>query len=131
MTGKTPLKIRNLVYSAVVDYENIAEKDDFWYCTVCYLCHERCPQGIKLLDLIMTLRNLSIERKGPPTFVQNAIKLFLKSGMSFPTGGYTKKLREKLDLPPLNTCVNDEKALSEVLTIAKATGLGDSAEDSN
>ena len=123
MMGKSPLRIRDLVYLATMDRKEVFDREDQWYCTVCYLCHERCPQGIHLVELVMALRTYSIQDKGAPQFIQNAVKLFESSGMAFPTGGFTRKLREKLGLEPLNTCANDEAALKEVLTIAKETGL--------
>jgi len=31
-----------------------------WYCTTCYKCQERCPQGVKNVDTMLKIRTIAI-----------------------------------------------------------------------
>lgn len=40
--------------------EEVLSSNTIWYCVSCYSCHVRCPQGIKLTDIMYILKRLSI-----------------------------------------------------------------------
>ncbi len=40
----------------------VGSESPIWKCTTCYTCYERCPAGTKPLDVILALRNLSLDR---------------------------------------------------------------------
>jgi heterodisulfide reductase subunit C len=91
----------------------IGENSPIWKCTTCYTCHERCPAGVKPLDVIIALRNLSFRDGNSPEVVAKIRQSVLKSGVA---GALTRRaidLRAKMGLPETGPC--DEKEL-ELLT---------------
>jgi heterodisulfide reductase subunit C len=91
----------------------VGEDSPIWKCTTCYTCYERCPAGVKPLDAIIALRNLSFREGTSPEGVSSIRKSVLEKGVA---GALTKRavdLREKMGLPATETA--DEKEL-ELLT---------------
>ena len=79
----------------------VGEDSPIWKCTTCYTCHERCPAGVKPLDVILALRNLSYGRGSCPGVLKDVRAAVLAGGMVGPATQRVKDLRAKMDLPPL------------------------------
>ncbi|MFO7866428.1 MAG: 4Fe-4S dicluster domain-containing protein [Candidatus Aminicenantes bacterium] len=45
------------------DIESILSSRTIWICASCYSCTVRCPQGVKVTDILYTLKRLAIENK--------------------------------------------------------------------
>ncbi len=43
------------------DIESILHSRTIWLCASCYACTERCPQGIRVTDIIYSLKRLAID----------------------------------------------------------------------
>lgn len=72
-----------------------------WQCTNCYNCHERCPQDVKPVEVIISLKNMLADRGIYPEAVNKVIKTFETTGRTTPVGPLIDKQREQLGLPPL------------------------------
>jgi heterodisulfide reductase subunit B len=72
-----------------------------WQCTNCYNCHERCPQDVKPVEVIISLKNMLADRGIYPEGVSKVIKSFETTGRTTPIGPLVDKQREKFGLPPL------------------------------
>ena len=79
----------------------VGEDSPIWKCTTCYTCHERCPAGVKPLDVILALRNLSYSRGSCPKALKDVRANVLAGGMVGPVTQRVKDLRDRMDLPPL------------------------------
>jgi len=94
----------------------IFESDFVWLCAGCHACSDRCPQGVKVSDIMVILRNLALKEG----FVHRSYKLqvaeLLKYGRLYEVGPYNKK-RAKINLPPLK----DDPL--PVMKIMELTGL--------
>ena len=42
--------------------ELICEDSVLWQCTNCYNCHERCPQEVKPVEVIISMKNMLADR---------------------------------------------------------------------
>ncbi len=83
--------------------EGLVGKDSpIWKCTTCYTCYERCPAGTKPLDVILALRNLSLERGDCPESVESVRKSVLKQGIATAVTDHVKKLRGEMNLPDVD-----------------------------
>jgi len=40
----------------------VLRSNDIWVCVSCYSCSARCPQGIKVVEVMTVLRNLSMAK---------------------------------------------------------------------
>jgi heterodisulfide reductase subunit C len=91
----------------------IGRDSPIWKCTTCYTCHERCPAGVKPLDVIIALRNLSFSEGSSPEGVLSIRKSVLEKGVAGALTARAMDLREKMGLP--ETGPGDEREL-ELLT---------------
>lgn len=122
---RTPYRIRGVVRRAVMGLkEDVISDDSIWMCTTCYECQERCPRGIKIVDIVKIIRN----QAAAAGFMAPAHKmtgLFVtKTGHGVPINDATMALRKSVglnELPP--TTHQFPEALEEVQTIIKATGF--------
>jgi len=66
LTGKNDFNIRRVIRHLELDLDSeIADTPIPWSCTTCGRCEEACPNGIKILDIIRYLRQISPEKWMP------------------------------------------------------------------
>ena len=54
----SPRKIFAMLRAGIVD--EVLEANTPWYCVSCYKCYVRCPQDIKITDIMYTLKTIAI-----------------------------------------------------------------------
>ncbi len=72
-----------------------------WMCTSCYNCHERCPQEVKPVEVIIALKNLLADEGLTPGPVEKVIRVFEKTGRTVSLNPAIDKRRAEFGLPPL------------------------------
>lgn len=122
---RTPYRIRGVVRRAVMGLkEDVISDDTIWMCTTCYECQERCPRGIKIVDIVKIIRNQAAQA-GFMAPAHKMTGLFVtKTGHGVPINDATMALRKSVgldELPP--TTHQFPEALEEVQKIVKATGF--------
>jgi heterodisulfide reductase subunit C len=110
---------RHIVRSAMLGLkERLFSEDILWLCTGCYLCYERCPQGVKPTDVIVALRSMAVrEGRIHPSF-QALVTALAKDGYIYEISDFVNETRQEMGLP---TAPGDSTA--EVRKIMKRTGL--------
>jgi len=98
--------------------ENPLTNPNLWSCAACHKCHEICPQDVNPAKVFTDLKELSFEKGLAPQGVKALVKTVITTGISFPITLVTQRLREKLNLPPLEC-----KAQEEITLIARKTEL--------
>lgn len=93
-----------------------------WLCAMCQSCTERCPLEVGPADLIRDLRSSAVEQGNVPRAFSDEARLFLRTGLSFPNSGLTKKIRKEMGLPDIQT---DAGTLKELTIISKRSRLGE------
>jgi heterodisulfide reductase subunit C len=88
--------------------ELLTEDSVLWQCTNCYSCHERCPQQVKPVEVIISLKNMLADRGIYPPAVRSVIKTFEQTGRTVPLNPAIDRNRAKFGLPPLKTLPMDE-----------------------
>ncbi len=83
--------------------EELLGGDDpiIWQCTNCYNCHERCPQEVKPVEVIISLKNMLADRGVYPGAVEKVIKTFETTGRTVPYNKAIDRQRAKYGLGPL------------------------------
>ncbi len=71
--------------------------------------------------IIMTLREEAAARGNVPKHFSEEAKLFIRSGLSFPNTGMTKKLRKDLGLEDLTVSA---ETMEQLAMLVKRTRLG-------
>jgi heterodisulfide reductase subunit C len=79
-----------------------------WACTNCYNCHERCPQEVKPVEVIISLKNMLADLGIYPDPVEKVIKTFETTGRTTPVSASVHRNRERYGLPPLQPVPVDE-----------------------
>ncbi len=88
--------------------ELLQEDSILWECTNCYNCHERCPQEVKPVEVIISLKNMLADRGIYPDNVKKVIHTFETTGRTTPNNPAVDKQRAKYGLPPLSPVPVDE-----------------------
>ena len=97
----SPLGIIRAVLYGFMD--EVLSSELLWLCTSCYSCQERCPQGIRIADFIVSLKNKAVEKGHAPAGVRAQMDLIRKAGKIYPLDDFDNKKRTKAGLPPLPT----------------------------
>jgi len=88
--------------------ELMREDSVLWRCTNCYNCHERCPQQVKPVEVIISLKNMLADRGIVPPTVAKVVEAFETSGRTTPVGSSVERQRERFALPALTEVPMDE-----------------------
>jgi len=90
--------------------ELLVEDSILWQCTNCYNCHERCPQEVKPVEVIISLKNMLADLGIFPDPVKKIIKTFETTGRTTPLSPAVDRQRDRFGLPPLTVVPVDEIA---------------------
>ena len=88
--------------------ELLVENSILWECTNCYNCHERCPQEVKPVEVIISLKNMLADRGIYPPPVEKVIKTFETTGRTTPLSAAVDRQRARFGLPPIAPVPMDE-----------------------
>ncbi len=116
-----PRKIMLMVLYGIGE-ELLTENSILWFCTNCYNCHERCPQEVKPVEVIISLKNMLSDMGIYPRGVEKIIGQFEKSGRTAPITDAVNRLREQFGLPPLTPVPMEE--IQKILATTKEGGEG-------
>jgi heterodisulfide reductase subunit C2 len=122
---RTPYRIRQIVRKSVMGLkEQVISDDTLWMCTTCYECQERCPRGIKIVDIVKIARNYASQAGYMAKAHKMTGSFVIKTGHGVPINDATMALRKSVglsELPP--TTHQFPEALEEVQAIFKKTGF--------
>lgn len=95
---------RKIIRMSVLGMKDEVLNSEFiWLCSACYMCQERCPQDVKITELINAIKNVAV-KEGiiHPSYVAQigAINNFSRL---YEVGEFENKKREKYGLPSLST----------------------------
>ena len=87
--------------------ERVLKSDFIWLCSQCYTCYDRCPQDVRLTDIMTALKNIAV-REGyiHPAFKEQA-RLLGEFGRLYEIEDFDNKKRDKLGLPPVKKKFDD------------------------
>ncbi|MFH0749114.1 MAG: 4Fe-4S dicluster domain-containing protein [Candidatus Bathyarchaeota archaeon] len=110
-----------IIHLAKLGIKNVFS-DAVWFCVACYSCTERCPQGVKVADVMRALKNLAVKEGYCPTFAKGFATNILNTGLAYsiPSSRITKRVT--CGLPPLpQTNTEDLKILADIVEFSKLT----------
>ena len=100
------------------DYsKEIFDEQQVWYCTMCYTCSVRCPQGIDIGHVITEMKNLAVKVKNAPPGIVAEMEFIMETGATAAISQSILKRREKLELPEL-----PKPDLNEIQKLFEVTG---------
>ena len=91
--------------------EEVLGSDFIWFCSSCYACQERCPQGVRITDFMTLLKNMACREGRMPPGIRAQKDLVKGEGRIYPIDDFDNKKRGMAGLPPLPTTCDVVKRL--------------------
>lgn len=88
-----PHRLLHLIGVGAID--KVLKSIDIWKCTTCFTCSERCPQGIKVTEILWTARAMAVKSNYIPELLVSQKDTLLRTGRLIPMDN---KKREKSGL---------------------------------
>lgn len=79
--------------------EKLLRGPDIWKCTTCFTCTERCPQGVKVTEILWLARSLATKAGLIPELLSKQRNALTGTGRVYPFSTSESIRREKLGLP--------------------------------
>jgi heterodisulfide reductase subunit C len=93
--------------------KKVLESDFIWLCSSCYTCQERCPQGVKITDLMTAVRNIASREGFEPAGIAKQSELIKSQGRLYSLDEFDDKKRKKAGLPSLPFTIEEVTRLLE------------------
>ncbi len=117
---------RRIIRMALLGMREQVLKEPFvWLCATCFTCQERCPQGVRISDLMRALKNMAARQGNMPEGIPIQVNLLRDQGTLYPLDEFDNKKRVKAGLPAMPEGHPDVGPLLEEL---KGMGKGGSGE---
>jgi heterodisulfide reductase subunit C len=95
----TPRQISEMIHIGL--RKAVLSSSTVWLCSTCYMCYERCPQGVKLTDVFNAIKNKAVEEGYPaPPVYEKMTRQLLRNGFVYDMQS-TNDDREALILPKI------------------------------
>lgn len=103
---------RRIMRMIVLGMKDAALTDAFTeLCSNCYMCQERCPQGVSVTQIIRILKLMAVERGLiHPSFKLQA-QMLRKTGRLYELEEFDNKKRAKMGLPELAITCDDVEVM--------------------
>lgn len=100
--------------------DRLLPSETLWLCAACYVCTDKCPQGVEVRDVIRVLQNLAVKKGYIPKVYQEFAGNIINSGYAYKIPSFRLKKRGEKGLPPI-----PETKTEDIEKLAKVTGLQD------
>ena len=105
--------------------ERVLSSDFIWLCSACYTCRERCPQDVRLVEVMNALKNLAVKEGYIHSSFAKRVELINTHGKLFPVSQFDNTKRKELGLPqipPENKEVQELFRITGLSKLASAEG---------
>jgi heterodisulfide reductase subunit C len=109
--------------------EEVLSSPFIWLCASCYSCQERCPQDVRVTDVITAIRNYAAREGHILPAYEMQIELIRTHGRLYEIDEFDNKKREKAGLPPIPKKAEQVKKILEMTgRPEKSDGASQTAE---
>jgi len=104
--------------------EQVLKSEFIWLCSTCYTCHERCPQEVRITDIMNVLKNIA-SREGytHPAYIRQA-NTVSSLGRLYEVDTFDNRKRERLGLPKISTDPHEVERIFEITGMNELIGIG-------
>lgn len=99
---------RRIIHMAILGLrERVLSSDFVWLCSTCYACHDRCPQDVRITDLMHAIKNIAV-REGHihPSF-RSQVQLLRQHGRLYDITSFENERRSEQGLPQIREQAGD------------------------
>ncbi len=90
---------RKIIYMSLLGMRDEVLKSDFiWLCSACYSCYERCPQDVKITELMNAVKNIAVKEGHINESMKKLEEIIEEHGRAYPIGELENKRRLRLNL---------------------------------
>jgi heterodisulfide reductase subunit C len=104
--------------------ERVLSSDFIWLCSGCYTCTERCPQDVRIADVMNALKNLAVKSGYIHSSFAKRVELVGSQGRLFPVSQFDNTKREELGLPQIPPKNNEVQELFKLTGLNKVSSSG-------
>jgi len=97
--------------------ELVFKSSSIWMCSACYSCLERCPQKVKITDLMTTLKNLAVKNGFTHPNLKGHVPLLEQFGALGEITEFENRIRKKFNLTEIH------QSPENVIKILKKTNI--------
>ena len=97
--------------------------DTVWLCAGCYTCYERCPEQVRVSEIVSALRKLALKEGIIHPTYKALMESIAEMGYIYEIDDFQNEMREDEELPPA-----PEPDTEEVEAIMRKTGFLDLVE---
>jgi len=79
----------------------VLASDFIWLCSTCYACYERCPQDVRITELMHAIKNVAVQEGYVHPSFRAQVGLIRDHGRLYDITGFENERRAELGLPAL------------------------------
>jgi len=91
--------------------KQVLANDLIWLCAACYTCHERCPQDVRIPELMTAIKNIAVREGRTPVAFITPIDRLKEHGRLYEIGEFENQKRTVLSLPEIKACTRETQRL--------------------
>jgi heterodisulfide reductase subunit C len=96
--------------------KEVLTSDFIWLCSTCYSCQERCPQGVRLVDIMRVLKNMAVKEGYIHPLYRDQMNFIRENGTVYQIDN---KRRERYGLPPVKTNAKEMEEIFDMTGVPK------------
>ena len=100
-----------------------------WLCSTCYTCYERCPQDVRVTEVMNVLKNMATEEGHVPPNLKIQPGLLSQFGQLYEIDDFDNKKRDKIGLPAIKMEAKDVEEIIKLSGLDKLGGNGGGKEE--
>jgi len=109
---------RRIIHMALLGLrEPVLSSDFIWLCSTCYSCYERCPQDVRITELMHAVKNVAVRHGYIHASFRAQVDLLGRHGRLYEITGFENERRAEQGLPAV------EEQCAEVGALLAATGV--------
>jgi len=107
---------RRIIRMAILGMKKEVLSSDFiWLCSSCYTCFERCPQNVKIPELMNAIKNIAVREGHLPSSLKSQLDLLASFGRLLEVTDFENEKRIESNLPLFQGRTEDVKKILEKL----------------
>ena len=103
---------RRIIRMAILGMKKeILSSDFIWLCSSCYTCFERCPQNVKIPELMNAIKNIEAREGYLPASMKSQLDLLASFGRLLEVTDFENEKRKEANLPLLQGRTEDVRKI--------------------
>ena len=87
--------------------EQVLTSEFVWLCSTCYTCYERCPQDVRIPELMNAIRNIAVREGHAPQAFRLQAELLRDHGRLYEITDFENERRVERGLPSIQERADD------------------------